>query len=284
MQAAAATIICASPILNAIRSTVVRWNRGHHANNQAAVRVRDRGPVVSAPVNLSFLPLGDRALLLELGTRAEPATIARIRALAEHLVRQDLPGVHDIVPALTTIGIHYDPEAWYDLSGVRTPYEILADAIRKALPDLASLDVSEGPLREIPVCYEADFGEDLVALATACGLSPERVIEIHSAAVYSVYMIGFAPGFAYLGPLDERLALARRETPRPHVPAGSVAVANQYTGIYPAVLPGGWHIIGRTPLRLFDLSRTKPSLLAAGDRVQFFPVSAADFRKLQRHP
>lgn len=221
--------------------------------------------------------------MLELGAGAEPVTIARVRALAEHLARHDFPGVHDIVPALTTIAIHYDPEVWYETSGARTPYEMLVEQIRKVLPDLASLDVSEGPLREIPVCYGAEFGEDLVSLATVCGLTPEQIVEIHSAAVYSVYMIGFAPGFAYLGPLDQRLALARRETPRQRVPAGSVAVANQYTGIYPAALPGGWHIIGRTPLRLFDLSRDEPSLLSSGDRVQFSPVSAAEFRKLQRH-
>lgn len=246
--------------------------------------MRNRETVVSAPADLSFSPLGDRALVLELGSRAEPATIARIRALAEHLSRQGLAGVLDIVPALTTIGIHYDPEVWYDASSAHAPYETLVDRIRQSLLDLASLDVSEGPLHEIPVCYEADFGEDLASLATACGLSTEQVIEIHSAAVYSVYMIGFAPGFSYLGPLDERLALSRRETPRPRVAAGSVAVANQYTGIYPAALPGGWHIIGRTPLRLFDLSRDKPSLLSAGDRVRFSPVSAAQFRKLQRQP
>jgi len=238
--------------------------------------------VASAPADLSVSPLGDRALLLEAGNRADPETIARIRAVAEYLAHQDLPGVLDLVPALTTIGVHYDPEVWRDASGTRSPYEMLVDRIRKALPDLASLDVSEGPLREIPVCYDAEFGEDLAALASSCALSPERVIEIHSAVIYSVYMIGFAPGFAYLGPLDERLMLPRRETPRPRVPAGSVAVANQYTGIYPAALPGGWHIIGRTPLRLFDSSREQPSLLAAGDRVQFSPVSATEYRKLQR--
>lgn len=231
--------------------------------------------------DLSFSPLGDRALLLEVGAHPDAETIARIRALADHLAQLRLPGVLDFVPALCTLGIHYDPEQWRDESGARTPYELLVARIQQALPDLESLAVTEGPLREIPVCYEADFGHDLSTVATAHGLSTEKVVQIHSDAIYTVYMIGFAPGFAYLGPLDGRLVLPRRETPRPRVPAGSVAVANQYTGIYPADLPGGWHVIGRTPLPLFDLSHDQPSLLGAGDRVQFVPICATEFRELQ---
>lgn len=238
--------------------------------------------MISANTDLSFSPLGDRALLIEVGDHADPATIARIRALADHLAQLDLPGVLDFVPALCTIGVHYDPEEWRDESEAHTPYEMLVERIQRELPDMASLTVSEGPLRHIPVCYDADFGQDLTALADAQGLSTQQVIEIHSAAIYSVYMIGFAPGFAYLGPLDERLALPRRETPRSRVPAGSVAVANQYTGIYPADLPGGWHVIGRTPLQLFDPSLQQPSLLSAGDRVQFEPIGAKEFRALQK--
>ncbi len=237
--------------------------------------------MISANTDLSFSPLGDRALLIEVGDHADPATIARIRALADHLAQLRLPGVLDFVPALCTIGVHYDPEQWRDESEARTPYEMLIERIQRELPDITSLSGSEGPLRQIPVCYEADFGEDLTTLADAHGLSTQQVVKIHSATIYSVYMIGFAPGFAYLGPLDERLTLPRRETPRSRVPAGSVAVANQYTGIYPADLPGGWHVIGRTPLQLFDPSLQQPSLLSAGDRVQFKPIGATEFRALQ---
>lgn len=236
---------------------------------------------VSSKGDLSFLPLGDRALLLEVGTRAGPDTVSKVRALADHLARLRLPGVFDLVPALCTIGIHYDPEQWRDESAKRSPYERLVAHIQTALPDLATLAVSEGRVREIPVCYEADCAADLTALARTLGLSPSQVVDIHSAVEYSVYMIGFAPGFAYLGPLDERLVLPRRKTPRTRVPAGSVAIANQYTGIYPGELPGGWHLIGRTPLRLFDPSRTQPSLLEAGDRVRFSPIDTAKFRRLQ---
>ncbi len=212
--------------------------------------------VISDSIGLSFSPLGDRALLLELGDHADVSIISRVRALAEHLGEQQLPGVLDLVPALCTLGVHYEPELWRDDTGQHSPYEMLVSGIQKILPDLASL-------------------------ALAHDLAPEQVVAIHSASEYTVYMLGFAPGFAYLGQLDERLVCPRRETPRACVPAGSIAVANQYTGIYPAPLPGGWHIIGRTPLQLFDLSRDQPSLISAGDRVKFVPVSAARFRELE---
>jgi len=237
--------------------------------------------VNSKSVSLSFSPLGDRALLLELGDRADAAIISRVRALAEHLEEQRLPGVLDLVPALCTLGVHYDPELWRDDTGQHSPYEMLVSGIQRILPDLASLTVIEGQLHEIPVCYDVEYGEDLLSLARAHDLPPKQIVSIHSAAEYTVYMLGFAPGFAYLGKLDERLVSPRRETPRASVPAGSIAVANEYTGIYPAPLPGGWHIIGRTPLQLFDLSRDQPSLLSAGDRVRFVPVSAARFRELE---
>ena len=237
--------------------------------------------VNSDSIGLSFSPLGDRALLMELGDHPDTATIGRVRALAEHLGEQQLPGVLDLVPALCTLGVHYDPESWRDDTGQHSPYEMLVSAIQKVLPDLASLRVAEGQLHEIPVCYEAEYGEDLRSLARARDLDPAQVVSIHSASEYTVYMLGFAPGFAYLGQLDGRLVSPRRDTPRARVPAGSIAVANQYTGIYPAPLPGGWHIIGRTHLQLFDLSRDQPSLLSAGDRVRFVPVSASRFRELE---
>ncbi len=235
----------------------------------------------SASTGLTFSPLGDCALLLEVGDQADSATINQVRALGEHLSAQGLPGIRDLVPALCSLAVHYDPESWRDDANERSPYEILVAAIQTTLPDVTTLSVTDGRLFEIPVCYEGQYGEDLPSFAQAQNLAPEQVVAIHSASVYTVYMLGFAPGFAYLGQLDERLVSPRRATPRALVPSGSVAVANQYTGIYPAALPGGWHIIGRTPLRLFDASRDQPSLLSAGDRVKFVPVSAAGYRELE---
>lgn len=261
-------------------------NAGRCPRARPACDVAQTGPravidVNSDSIGLSFSPLGDRALLLELGDHADALVIGRVRALSEHLGKQQLPGVLDLVPALCTLGVHYDPELWRDDTGQQSPYEMLVSGIQKILPDLASLTVTAGQLHEIPVCYDAEYGEDLTSLAHAHDLSTEQVVAIHSSSEYTVYMLGFAPGFAYLGKLDERLVSPRRETPRACVPAGSIAVANEYTGIYPAPLPGGWHIIGRTPLRLFDLSRDQPSLLSAGDRVKFVPVSANRFHELE---
>lgn len=230
---------------------------------------------------LSFQPLGDRAVLLEVGADTNAQTVARVRALGDYLAQLRLPGVQDLVPALRTIGIHYDPEQWRDESATRPPYDVLVERIQESLRDFAELAADEGRTQEIPVCYEADYALDLSSLARTHGLTPGQIIEIHSGVLYSVYMIGFAPGFAYLGPLDERLVLPRRETPRTLVPAGSVAVANQYSGIYPGDLPGGWHILGRTPLRLFDPLRSQPSLLRSGDQVRFVPIDEAQFRRLE---
>jgi inhibitor of KinA len=231
--------------------------------------------------DLSFSPLGDRALLLKLGGQADSSTVRQVRALGQYLGEQRLPGVLDIVPAVCTLGVHYEPETWRDDAGKLSPYENLVQRIQILLPGLASLTITDGHLYEVPVCYDGEYGEDLPSFARVHDLASEQVVQIHSDPVYAVYMLGFAPGFVYLGQLDERLVSPRRDTPRASVPAGSVAVANEYTGIYPASLPGGWHIIGRTPLQMFDLSRKQPSLLAAGDRVRFVPISAARFRELE---
>ncbi len=130
---------------------------------------------------------------------------------------------------------------------------------------------------EIPVCYGGALGEDLETLARSRGLSAEAVVAIHSGVTYHVHMLGFVPGFAYLGGLDERLATPRRATPRPRVPAGSVAIADGQTAIYPLETPGGWHLIGRTPLQLFRADASPPSLLNAGDTVRFVPISTEQF-------
>lgn len=230
---------------------------------------------------LRFSPLGDRALLLELGRAVEPAAIDRVRALADFLREQQFPGILDLVPALCTIGVHYDPQFWLDETGRYSPYELLVGEIRKRLPELDSLSAHDGRLVEVPVCYDEAFGEDLLPLAREKSLSPEQLVEIHCAPIYTVYMLGFAPGFVYLGGLDERLVAPRRDTPRANVAAGSVAIANHYCGIYPAELPGGWHILGRTPLCLFDLSRDPPSRFSAGDRIKFVPVSAVQFGEIE---
>ena len=209
---------------------------------------------------------GDRCLIVELGDAA-PA----IQPLADRLAELALPGVLDIVPALATVAVHFTP-------GALAP-EDLAPRVAEVLAAPATWAAADARLIEVPVCYEAEFGPDLPAVAAACGCTPAEVLARHTAAVHRVAMLGFAPGFPYLTGLDPMLNLPRRATPRTQVPAGSVAIAGVQTGIYPIATPGGWHLLGRTPLRLFDVTRSNPFLLAPGDRVRFVSISAADFRR-----
>jgi len=185
------------------------------------------------------------------------------------------PFVLDLVPALRSVCIHYDPLRLSDDGW--TPSAWLA-----ALEQLDCVPAPESAARRhrLPVCYDAGFGLDLDAAARHLGMTAEALIERHLAAVYTVAMIGFAPGFPYLEGLPEALRLPRRATPRAGVPAGSVAIAEDLCGIYPVQLPGGWHVLGRMPLALFDVARPSPSLLQAGDRVRFERIDAARFAVL----
>ena len=223
-----------------------------------------------------FIPMGDRALIVEFGERVDPALSAQIAALAQKLRDSQPIGVLDIVPAYATLALHYDPAA---VGAGTSPFEALSETIGTWLKTQTFDPGHTGRLVEIPVCYGGAFGEDLDALAERHGLTPEEVIALHSGATYHAHMLGFVPGFAYLGGLDGRLATPRRETPRPHVPAGSVAIADEQTAVYPLATPGGWHLIGRTPWRLFRPEASPPSLLAAGDRVRFVPICADTFER-----
>jgi inhibitor of KinA len=231
------------------------------------------------PVRL--YPLGDAAVVLEFGQAIDPATHRLIQAFAKVLDRRPPPGLREYVPAFTTLTVYYDPWELRQASGV-TPYEQMASALQSLLPaaQAALAEYAPGPLVEVPVCYGGDFGPDLGLVASHAQLSVEQVIARHAQPDYLVYMVGFAPGFPYLGGLDARLATPRRAQPRPLVPAGAVGIAGPQTGIYSLPTPGGWQLIGRTPLRLFEASRARPSLLQAGDRLRFVPVSEGEFQRL----
>ncbi|HKQ26731.1 MAG TPA: 5-oxoprolinase subunit PxpB [Burkholderiales bacterium] len=226
--------------------------------------------------------MGDRALVIEFGDRPDPELSARIAAAAQHMRASPPPGVLDVVPASTTLALHYDPV----LIGVgTTPYEALIQKIEMWLHEQAEAKLPQGRLVEIPVCYGGSFGEDLDEVARQHGLTPEEVATIHAGKEYHVYMLGFVPGFAYLGDLDPRIATSRRDAPRPRVPAGTVAIGGAQTGVYPLETPGGWQLIGRTPLQMFTPDSEPPCLLRAGDRVRFVAISRADFDTLSGiHP
>ncbi|MGB5852310.1 MAG: 5-oxoprolinase subunit PxpB [Rhodanobacter sp.] len=224
---------------------------------------------------IQFEPLAEDALLLRFGDRIEPALNDRVHAAVAAL--RDLPSL-ECVPAYASVLLRFELATWQgdDAASAHQRVEQAARAALQTGPALTSACRSH----EIPVCYGGSHGMDLHALAQHLGLSDEAVVARHTAAGYRVAMLGFAPGFPYLLGLDPALAMPRRRDPRPRVPAGSVAIGGLQTGIYPAALPGGWHLIGRTPLRLFDADADTPSLLAAGDRVHFRAIDAVEFADL----
>ncbi|HEX5122556.1 MAG TPA: 5-oxoprolinase subunit PxpB [Rhodanobacteraceae bacterium] len=224
--------------------------------------------------DLPIEPLGETALLLRFGSGLDAGVNARVHAAATVLRAAQLPGLVDVAPAYATLALHYDPAAWLDGNGSQ-PWRNFEAAVRAVLaaPPVEG-DVAPRVV-EIPVCYGGDFGPDLDALAHHANLEPVQVIARHIGVIYTVAMLGFAPGFPYLFGLDPALQMPRRPSPRTRVPAGSVAIGGAQTGIYPSELPGGWQLIGRTPLALFDARRDPPSLLVPGDRVRFVAIDAA---------
>ncbi len=211
--------------------------------------------------SLRIDPLGDAALLVELGKRVDTALNTRALALAAALrKRRD---VREAVPGYASVAVHYDAE--------QVTYRGLVGVIERLVENRPP-PAPPGRLHRIPVVYD---GPDLEAAAAELGLSPQTVVRLHTEPTYRCFMIGFTPGWAYLGPLPEQLRLSRRRVPRTHVPAGSVAIAGSQTGVYPLPTPGGWHLIGRTSLRLFLPRSDPPSLLRTGDRVKFFAATGA---------
>lgn len=214
-------------------------------------------------------PAGAEALLLVLAEQPDATLPLRIAALMATLRRELGPLLVDLVPGWTTLLVHYDL--------LRTDHLELTGRLQPLLHawQETPLPKQDGRMHEIPIWYG---GEDLPAVAQACGLSEAEVITLHGAVEYRVGAIGFAPGFAYLGGLDARLALPRRASPRTRVPAGSLAIAERQTAIYPQASPGGWHLLGLCPWRLFDAQREPPCALRVGDRVRFVAVTEADYR------
>lgn len=232
-------------------------------------------------------PVGDSALQVCLGAQPESTTVQRVHALARALREAPVPGQCDVVPAYTTVTLHYRPEqvpaADWD---VRHAYERLAERVRALVESLGDMpphttEPDGAPHTVVvPVWYGGAAGPDLAELARRCGLDEAEVLRRHQASPHRVCMLGFAPGFPFITGLDPALAQPRRTTPRTQIPPGSVAVAGQQTCIYPSATPGGWHLIGRTPLRLFNPAALPPSRLRPGDRLRFEPIDEARFHAL----
>ncbi len=211
---------------------------------------------------------GESAVSVQFGDQIDPRVNARVHRLVAALRDAAWDGFGEAIPAYTTLLVQFDPLRWST--------DEVTNRLERLLMDLDDVPGQEsGRLVEIPVVYGGAAGPDLEALAAAHGLTLDEVVALHALPEYRVYMIGFTPGFPYMGGLDDRIATPRRATPRTTIPAGSVGIAGAQTGIYPLESPGGWQIIGRTRLVLFDPQRDPPSLLAPGDRVRFVPIKGA---------
>ena len=220
--------------------------------------------------------LGDRAVLLEFGGEPDEQTREAVHAAYARISANPPEGVFDIVPGFTTVAVHYDPAR---LAGEQqdVPLAAMTAAVERVLA--ASTAAAREPARliEVPVCYHGRFAPDLEEVARHAGIMEDEVIALHASGDYTVQMIGFLPGFPYLAGLDGRLTTPRRPTPRVKVPAGSVGIGGSQTGIYPLESPGGWQLIGRTPMTLFAIERDPPALLRPGDTVVFRPISVEEF-------
>lgn len=227
-------------------------------------------------------PLGDKALRVEVGEKIDDKTHARVQAACAAIELASLPGVRELVPAYTTVTVHYDPLA---VANAGAPPDDLAGwlalRVEQAVATSAKVKAPKPRVVEIPVCYGGECGPDLERVAAQAKISAEEVIKRHAKGDYWVAMVGFAPGFPYLVGLPRELATPRHARPRTIVPAGSVGIAGEQTGIYPLATPGGWNVIGRTTAQLFDPGEDPPAKLQAGDRVRFRAVTREEMAKLQ---
>lgn len=221
-----------------------------------------------------FRIYGDQGLLMEFGSCISPKIHEVVRSMAVALEHKTPAGIIEFVPTYRAITVHYD--------ALVTSFEELKISLTELFEHLNSVDVPAPQIVELPVCYGGEFGADLEFVASSHNMSIEEVIKIHSEPDYLIYMIGFTPGFPFLGGLSELLHTPRLDSPRKKVVAGSVGIANDQTGVYPIDSPGGWQLIGRVPIKLFDPDAEKPFLLSSGDILKFNPISEAEFIALSQ--
>jgi inhibitor of KinA len=236
---------------------------------------------------MEITPLGDSALIVRISESFESApdeTLSEVLAVQRRLETAQLSGVIEIAPAYTTVAVFFDPTRV--VSGGAEPdrlFDSLAERIREALSDAREVHHRlESRLIEVPVCYEVEFALDLEDVAQRASVHWKEVVDLHCSAEYRVHCLGFTPGFPFLSGLPSKLVTPRRSTPRKEIPAGSVAIGGAQTGIYPIKSPGGWNVIGRTPLSLFDPEENLPALLRAGDRVRFHAISREEFVRVAK--
>jgi len=218
-----------------------------------------------------FLVIGDRGLLIEFGDEISPETNQKVRAMALAIKTAAIEGIMEAVPTYRSLLVVYNPLI-VSIEDLKKRLKLLEEKLPQTL-------FPEPKLTRLPVVYGDLYGPDFHYVAEYCHISREEVIQLHCSKPYLIYMIGFMPGYPYMGDLPEALVTPRLKTPRLSVPAGSVAISQKQTGIYPMESPGGWQIIGRTPVRLFDPEKDPPALLRMGDLVQFYSITAEEFEE-----
>ena len=234
-------------------------------------------------LSYEIFPLGDSAVTIDLGNRICGKLNNKVLAMQQWLISHPFEWIKDIILGYSSVSILYDPIIIHKKHKLKTTaFEFVKTTLEKAYEDSSISAVQQCEEAEIPVCYEESFGTDLPFIATAKQLSVEEVINIHLSQTYRVYMMGFLPGFPYMGEVDKRIQVPRKQKPET-VQAGSVGIAGGQTGIYPLDSPGGWQIVGRTPVHLFQPNETTPVKLRAGQSVKFYRVSLTEFDQLAFH-
>jgi KipI family sensor histidine kinase inhibitor len=223
--------------------------------------------------NVKILTAGDSSILIQFGNSIDPEINGKIAATVQLMREQHIEGVVDIIPAFCSLLINYDPRV------------ISYDRMKTRMEQILSMEIAAGTRKkkvyQIPVCYGGSFGPDLDNIAEHAALTPQEVIDIHTSTDYLIYMLGFLPGFTYLGGLDERIHTPRLANPRIRIPAGSVGIGGSQTGIYPMDSPGGWQLMGMTPVKTYDPNREVPILVEAGDYIRFVPVDEAEYERIK---
>lgn len=240
--------------------------------------IAQRTPELLSLTDWRIEPVGDRCLQIRLGEQVSIALSQTVHAVTECLLKQQWPGVRDVVPAFTTVAVHFRPEMFPRDGG--PAFAQLAARIRALLVDGVPAVAHADRVVEVPACYGGEYGPDLDDVARACDLDTAEVIRLHCATPLVLYTFFFSPGNPFAGPLHPRLNVPRRATPRTVVPAGSVAIANGISSIYQNASPGGWNVIARTPWNLFHVDRNPPTRLQLGDRLRFVPISPAEFEAM----
>ncbi|MDO4276785.1 MAG: 5-oxoprolinase subunit PxpB [Eubacteriales bacterium] len=223
--------------------------------------------------NIRILTAGDSSILVEFGKEISPEINRKITATVQLMKEQHIEGVVDVIPAFCSLLINYDPRV--------VTYDELKKRMRHLVKMDVMSDVEQKKIFEIPVCYGGEYGPDIANIAEHAGLTEEEVIKIHSSRDYLIYMLGFLPGFCYLGGLDERIHTPRLANPRIKINAGSVGIGGSQTGIYPLDSPGGWQLMGMTPVKTYDPKRETPILVEAGDYIRFVPVDEEEYNRIK---